>query len=292
MVSPSTFFAGDGSEAFEAVRIPLVGRDDLPDQYVVCVSSQVGCAMGCEFCATARLGFRRNLATWEIVDQVVKIQADSAASVRGVVFMGMGEPFLNYDAVIRAAEVLSEPCGLAIAAKAISISTVGITPAIRRFTSEGHRYRLVVSLAAADPAHRAALMPVEQMHPLPELIEALREYHQTTRRRVTLAVDDDLRREHARGRRPRAGRTDPRPADQARSDRRQRSDRPLPAAVAGRTERVSRCTPLTSRDAGRAALQRRPRDLRRLRDACGRTVILDLNAAVADQRRYSRQRAQ
>ena len=101
-VSPQDGFAkylfrGDGPERFEAVRIPLLHRpDDL--KYVVCVSSQVGCAMRCEFCATGRMGFRRNLAAWEIVDQVIKVRADSPYPVRGVVFMGMGEPMLNYDA--------------------------------------------------------------------------------------------------------------------------------------------------------------------------------------------------
>jgi 23S rRNA (adenine2503-C2)-methyltransferase len=133
------------------------------------------------------MGFLRNLAAWEIVDQVVRIQADSVHPVRGVVFMGMGEPLLNYDRVMRAAQILSEPCGMAIAAKAITISTVGIVPMIRRFTAEGRPYRLVVSLTTADPELRRALVPIENSYPLPMLIEALREYHQITGRRVTLA---------------------------------------------------------------------------------------------------------
>src|SRR5205085_4357832 len=113
-------FRGDGPEPFEAVRIPLLHRPS-DRKYVVCVSSQVGCALGCAFCATARLGFKRNLAAWEIVDQVMHVRADSPHPVRGVVFMGMGEPLLNYDRVMRAARILSEPCGLAIDAKAITI---------------------------------------------------------------------------------------------------------------------------------------------------------------------------
>jgi len=179
-------FRGNGPEPFEAVGIPLVHRPE-DCKYIVCGSSQVGCAMGCTFCATARLGFVRNLAPWEIVDQVIQVQADSPHPVRGVVFMGMGEPLLNYDAVIQAARILSQPCGLAIGAKAITISTVGLVPAIRRFTAERHRYRLVVSLTSADPAERRRLMPVEQAHPTAELIQALREYHQATGQRVTLA---------------------------------------------------------------------------------------------------------
>jgi 23S rRNA (adenine2503-C2)-methyltransferase len=143
--------------------------------------------MGCEFCATGRMGFRRNLAAWEIVDQVIKIQADSPHPVRGVVFMGMGEPMLNYDRVIQACKIFSESCGMAIAGKAITISTVGVVPGIRRFTSEGHIYRLVVSLNSADPVRRRALMPVEETYPLPELMAALREYHEATGRRIVLA---------------------------------------------------------------------------------------------------------
>jgi 23S rRNA (adenine2503-C2)-methyltransferase len=101
--------------------------------------------------------------------------------------MGMGEPLLNYDAAIRAARILSESCGMAIAGKAITISTAGIVPGIRRYTAERQPYRLVVSLSAADPRLREELMPVERAHPTAELIEALREYHAVTGRRVTLA---------------------------------------------------------------------------------------------------------
>ncbi len=179
-------FRGDGPELFEAVRIPLLHRPD-DEKYVVCVSSQVGCAMGCIFCATARMVHRRNLAAWEMVDQVARIRADSAHPVRGVVFMGMGEPLLNYDAVLTAAAVLSESCGMAIAGKAITISTVGIVPGIRRLAAERHSYRLIVSLTSADAAQRRALMPVEAAYPTPELMLAIREYHAATRRRVTLA---------------------------------------------------------------------------------------------------------
>jgi 23S rRNA (adenine2503-C2)-methyltransferase len=179
-------FGGDGPEPFEAVRIPLLHRPG-DEKYIVCVSSQVGCAMGCKFCATGRMGFRRNLATWEIVDQVLQVRDDSPHPVRGVVFMGMGEPMLNYDRVMAACEVLSEPCGPAIEGKAITISTVGIVPGIRRFTAEGRNHRLIVSLTAADHDKRRALFPVEDVHPLPELMAAVRDYHAATGRRVILA---------------------------------------------------------------------------------------------------------
>lgn len=191
VVSPFDSFAkylfkGDGDGQFEAVRIPLMHRPG-DEKYIVCVSSQVGCALACAFCATGRMGFQRNLATWEIVDQVTQIQADSPFPVRGVVFMGMGEPMLNYDRVIQAAKIFSEPCGMAINSKAITISTVGIVPGIRRFTAEKHRYRLIVSLTSAISDKRKGLLPVERVHPLPELLEAVREYHAATRRRMTFA---------------------------------------------------------------------------------------------------------
>ncbi len=206
-ISPTDGFAkyafrGDGEEVFEAVRIPLLHRPDDP-KYVVCVSSQAGCALGCAFCATGRMGFRRNLEAWEIVDQVVHVGADSPHRMGGVVFMGMGEPMLNLDAVLCAARILCEPCGLAIAGKAITICTAGIVPGIRRLAEERAPFRLVVSLNHADPARRRALMPVEGAHPTAELMTALREYHTATGRRVTLAwtmidgenvSDEDARR--------------------------------------------------------------------------------------------------
>ena len=190
-VSPQDGFAkylfrGDGPEPFEAVRIPLLHRAD-DQKYIVCVSSQVGCAMGCSFCYTGKMGFIRNLSAWEMVDQVLKIRDDSEHPVRGVVFMGMGEPLLNYDEVIRAARILSEPCGGAISAKAITVSTAGIVPAIRQYTAEKQPFRLVVSLTSADPQKRRELMPVEGLHPTAELMDALRERHQVTGKRITLA---------------------------------------------------------------------------------------------------------
>jgi 23S rRNA (adenine2503-C2)-methyltransferase len=118
---------------------------------------------------------------------VIRIQADSEHPVRGVVFMGMGEPLLNYEAVIRAARILSEPCGMAISGKAISISTVGIVPGIRRFTADRLPFRLVVSLTSADPVRRRGLMPVEAAYPLAELVPAIRDYQLASGKRVTLA---------------------------------------------------------------------------------------------------------
>ncbi|WP_242391975.1 radical SAM protein [Anaeromyxobacter oryzisoli] len=167
-------------ERVEAVRIPLHDT-----HHVVCVSSQVGCALGCAFCATGELGLTRSLRSWEIVAQVLHVRADSTLPVTGVVFMGQGEPLLNYDAVLEAAYALCDPAGGRIDARRISISTAGVVPMIRRYTAEGHKFRLCVSLTAAIPWKRRALMPVEEGFPLDELVDAIRE-HAAARGRVTL----------------------------------------------------------------------------------------------------------
>lgn len=181
-----SLFAGPDGARFESVLIPLSNRPDAP-KAVACVSSQSGCAMGCSFCATGRLGLARNLAPWEIVAQVAALRHASPAPITGVVFMGMGEPLLNYEAVVRAASVIAEPSGLAIAAKSITLSTVGIVPAILRLAEERRAFRLIVSLTAADPAKRRRVMPVENTYGLAELRAALAVYHASTRRRITLA---------------------------------------------------------------------------------------------------------
>jgi 23S rRNA (adenine2503-C2)-methyltransferase len=156
----------------ESVRIPLHDT-----HHVVCVSSQAGCALGCVFCATGELGLTRSLKSWEMVAQVLHVRADSTLPVTGVVFMGQGEPFLNYDEVLSAAYALCDPAGARIDGRRISISTSGIVPMIRRYDAEGHKFRLCVSLNAAIPWKRAALMPVvEQAFPLDELMDAVREH--------------------------------------------------------------------------------------------------------------------
>ncbi|MGL4369646.1 MAG: radical SAM protein, partial [Spirochaetota bacterium] len=150
-------FSGAGAGSFEAVRIPVMNNEN-DRKYIVCVSSQAGCAVGCAFCRTGRLGFIRDLAPWEIVDQVLQIRDDSDYPVRGVVFMGMGEPMLNLDAVLTAAQIITEPCALAISGKAVTISTSGIVPGILALAAAKVPYRLVVSLSSADPAVRKVLI--------------------------------------------------------------------------------------------------------------------------------------
>jgi 23S rRNA (adenine2503-C2)-methyltransferase len=166
----------------EAVRIPI-----FEEKYIVCVSSQVGCALACDFCMTGKLGFSRNLGTWEILEQVRLIRAEADRPVRGVVFMGMGEPLLNYREVIRAAQILSHPAGYAISGKAITLSTAGVVPAIRRYVREGHPYRLTFSITSAIAHKRLSLMPVQATHPLPELVAAIGEYAQLRKERAMLA---------------------------------------------------------------------------------------------------------
>jgi 23S rRNA (adenine2503-C2)-methyltransferase len=192
--------------AIETVRIPLpapadaralkerrragqaAGLEALPTaKYTLCVSSQVGCALACDFCATGRMGGVRSLKTWEILAQHRLVAAEADHPVRGVVFMGMGEPLLNYENVMRASRILSDPAGPAIAAKAISISTAGVVPMIRRFTAEGHHYRLLVSLGAPTSEQRRKLMPIENRWPLPELMAAVRDHAAATGRRIPIA---------------------------------------------------------------------------------------------------------
>ncbi|MDB4968743.1 MAG: Ribosomal large subunit methyltransferase [Myxococcales bacterium] len=175
------FKLADGA-LVEAVRIPI-----FDDKYTLCLSSQAGCPLDCVFCATGRLGFTRNLETWEIVEQLRIVRDEADRPIRGVVFMGMGEPFLNYDNVIRAARIFADPSGGAISGRAITISTSGVVPAIRRFTDERHPYRLAISLTAATRARRRSLMPAaEKTWPIEELIDAAREHAAVTRQRVTL----------------------------------------------------------------------------------------------------------
>jgi 23S rRNA (adenine2503-C2)-methyltransferase len=163
------FQAADGSR-FEAVRIPL----ERP-RYSVCVSTQAGCALGCAYCATGRLGLSRNLAAWEIVEQVLAVRADSRdRPVTGVVFQGQGEPFLNYDAVLTAAAILRDPSGGRIGADRISISTAGVLPMIERFTRERHPFRLILSLSAASDDKRARIIPLARRYGAADLIAAMR----------------------------------------------------------------------------------------------------------------------
>jgi 23S rRNA (adenine2503-C2)-methyltransferase len=176
------FRAGDGA-VFEAVRIPL----ERP-RWSVCVSSQAGCALACAFCETGRLGLTRNLEPWEIVEQVLTVRRESPQRpVTGVVFQGQGEPLQNYEAVLRAAEILRDPAGARIGGDRITISTVGLPSAIDRYTEEGHPYRLILSLTSAFDETRAAFVPLGRRHSVAELAAALRRHAARRGGRVHLA---------------------------------------------------------------------------------------------------------
>jgi len=164
-------------EAIESVLIPEGRRRTL------CISSQVGCALGCVFCATGRMGFRRQLTPAEIAGQVREIVlADPAHKPTNIVFMGMGEPLLNWAAVDIALTILNHPDGFGIGARHITLSTVGILPALATFAERPEQFRLAVSLHAPTSELRQALMPIEKKYHLPDLVAALQRF----RRRVTL----------------------------------------------------------------------------------------------------------
>lgn len=174
------------NKAIETVLIPLEKQGAVS----VCLSSQVGCAWGCVFCATARMPSRRNLATWEILDQMAhafEIIKTQGRRVTGLVFMGMGEPLANYERVLAAAEMLSCCYGGMIRADSMTISTVGLVPQIHQFIDEKRRFRLSISLGSAIDEKRARLVPVAARWPVRELMEAARRYALHYRHRVNLA---------------------------------------------------------------------------------------------------------
>jgi 23S rRNA (adenine2503-C2)-methyltransferase len=172
----------DGAVA-EAVRIPL----EKEGRFTVCLSSQAGCAMRCDFCATGRLGLTRSLEAWEIVAQFVHVRDEADVVVTGAVFQGQGEPLHNYENVMRAAEILAHPCGGRIASEAITISTVGLVPQMHRFARERRPYRLIVSLTSAIDERRRALVPVAAAWPVVELAEAVRAVQRASGSRITIA---------------------------------------------------------------------------------------------------------
>jgi 23S rRNA (adenine2503-C2)-methyltransferase len=160
----------DGARV-EAVRIPL----ERAGRFSACVSSQVGCALACAFCATGKLGLARNLAAWEIVEQVRVIRARlvAGARVHGVVFQGMGEPLANLDAVLDSIAVFTEPCALGIDARAITVCTAGLPAGISRLATEAPRVRLGLSIGSARPVVRRELMPIARAHDFDDVVAAV-----------------------------------------------------------------------------------------------------------------------
>lgn len=175
------FRLSDGN-AIESVLMRYDNRNTL------CISSQSGCAMGCVFCATGQMGFRRNLSSGEIIEQVLffaRSLAQEKKSVTNIVIMGMGEPFHNYDSVLSAIDRLNDPEGFNLGARRFTISTVGIIPGIERFTQEKRQVNLAISLHAANDKLRSSLLPVNKKYPLSDLLAAGRNYVEQTHRRLT-----------------------------------------------------------------------------------------------------------
>jgi 23S rRNA (adenine2503-C2)-methyltransferase len=163
-------------EPVESVLIPSGRRRTL------CISSQVGCALGCRFCATGRMGFRRNLTPAEIAGQVREIQlANPADRPTNIVFMGMGEPLLNWPAVDAALSILNRPEGFGLGARHITLSTVGIVPGMERLAARPEQFRLAISLHSPDPAARLGLMPIQKKYRLEDVLAAAAPF----RRRLT-----------------------------------------------------------------------------------------------------------
>lgn len=169
-------------QTIETVLMRYRGR------FTACLSTQAGCAMGCVFCATGQMGFARHLRPGEIVAQVLHVQrvlrAEGHAGLRNVVLMGMGEPLHNCDAVLTALAILTDPRGLALTPRRITISTVGVIPGILRLAAEKAPCNLAVSLHAASEAERSALVPASRRWPLADLLAACRAYGAATGRRI------------------------------------------------------------------------------------------------------------
>ena len=167
----------------ESVLIPAEKR------ITACVSSQVGCSLACKFCATARLKRQRNLSPDEIYDQVVAIRQQSelffGRPLTNIVFMGMGEPLLNYNNVISAIEKITSPQGLNMASKRITVSTVGVAKMIRKMADDEVKFNLAVSLHAATNETRSSIMPINDSTPLEELGDALEYWYSKQKKKVT-----------------------------------------------------------------------------------------------------------
>lgn len=187
----------DLGQSIETVLLPY------RDRVSACVSTQVGCGVGCRFCATGIHGLERNLNAGEIVDQVLILQNDSQKRVSHVVYMGMGEPLLNYDNVIKSIRLLNDEVGIAM--RHITVSTVGIVPRIAMLAKENLQITLAISLHAPDDEIRGKLIPIASRFPLKDLIPACKAYSESTRRRITFEymlikdVNDSIANAHELG---------------------------------------------------------------------------------------------
>jgi 23S rRNA (adenine2503-C2)-methyltransferase len=164
----------------EGVLIPSDSR------FTACISSQVGCSLGCTFCATGRNGFMRNLSAGEIFDQVVMIAQRAPGGLSNIVFMGMGEPFLNYGNLLEAIHRITSAEGLAMSPQRITVSSVGIPKMIKKMADDNPKYHFALSLHSANDQKRSKIIPFNLAHPLAELTESLKYYHTKTGKRFTI----------------------------------------------------------------------------------------------------------
>ena len=153
--------------------------------YSICVSSQVGCRMGCKFCASTGIPFSRSLEAGEIVEQILAVQREENVRISNIVFMGIGEPLDNYDNVIKAINIINHPKGLNIGTRHISISTSGVVPNIYRLANENIQCTLSISLHSSNNEKRSEMMPVNKMYPIEQLMEACRDYIKVTNKRIS-----------------------------------------------------------------------------------------------------------
>lgn len=166
-----------------AFQSPEARVEDEQQKFTLCVSTQVGCPLDCKFCATASMGYHRNLTAGEIVDQVIQVKKISAKRITNLVYMGMGEPLMNYDNVMKSIEIIAT--GVEIAARRITISTAGWAPKIRQMADEKSKVRLAISLHSLDEKIREKLMPINKKFNLAGLIDAVQYYYKKTKGRVT-----------------------------------------------------------------------------------------------------------
>ena len=154
------------------------------NRHTVCLSSQAGCVLDCHFCATGKLGLKRNLSTGEIVDQLIYVRENTDQPITNVVFMGMGEPFHNYDNVLNASDIFHSPKGFNLASTRITISTAGLLPQINKYIKEKRRYKLAISLNASNDKVRTKIMPINKKWSINDLIKSGKEYSNQKKRLI------------------------------------------------------------------------------------------------------------
>ncbi len=192
-------FGLDDNRSIETVLIPSEMRGERIPRRTLCVSTQVGCPLDCKFCATASLKLKRNLTTAEILLQIFEVERITGEAITNLVFMGMGEPMLNYEHLVRALRIITDPRTEMLVARRVTVSTSGIPEAIRNFANEGLNVKLALSLHATTNALRTQLMPINKRYPLEEVLSAMETYYKTTGRPVTYEyiLFDGLNDSHA-----------------------------------------------------------------------------------------------